>query len=60
MMLLITKDGCGDCQTISEYLTQNEVVYKKYKVKRFPILINDNNEVIGEGLTNILREYGEL
>jgi hypothetical protein len=59
MMLLITKDGCGDCDTIANYLTTHEVDYKKYKIKRFPVLINDN-EVIGEGLTNILKEYGEL
>jgi hypothetical protein len=59
MMLLITKDGCGDCDTIATYLTTHEIDYKKYKIKRFPVLINDN-EVIGEGLTNILREYGEL
>jgi glutaredoxin-related protein len=33
MMLLITKDGCGDCDTIANYLTTHEIDYKKYKVK---------------------------
>jgi glutaredoxin len=60
MLLLLTKEGCPDCEVLTDYLTEREVVYKKYKMKKFPILINTNNEIIGEGLTAILREYGEL
>lgn len=58
-MLLLTKDKCPDCLTISELFTKNEVVYKKYQMRTFPILINDN-EIVGEGLGSIVRYYDDV